>query len=194
MRGIPVFRYSTVFNVSQVDNPPEDTSASPELPDPVKRNEKVEEFINSTKADIRYVGNRAYFSPGLDYIQIPPLEAFTGTKTSSPTEAFYSTILHELTHWTGGGKRLNRENHNRFGDELYAKEELVAEIGAAFACAKLNITPELREDHIQYVSSWLKILKEDKRAIFTAAAAASRAVEYLESLQGQGTVTTAPLR
>ena len=110
-------------------------------------------------------------------------EAFTGSKTSSPTEAFYSTILHELCHWTGGKSRLNRDNHNRFGDEAYAAEELVAEIGAAFACATLHITPELREDHIQYVSSWLKILKEDKRAIFTAAAAASRAVEYLEGLQ-----------
>jgi antirestriction protein ArdC len=72
--------------------------------------------------------------------------------------------------------------HNRFGDEAYAGEELVAEIGAAFACATLNITPELREDHVQYVASWLKILKEDKKAIFTAAAAASRAVEYLEGL------------
>ena len=79
----------------------------------------------------------------------------------------------------GGESRLNRDNHNRFGDEVYAAEELVAEIGAAFACAQLGITPELRADHVQYVASWLKILKEDKRAIFTASAAATRAVEYL---------------
>ena len=191
VKEIPVFRYSTVFNITQVDNPPE--AAASKLSDPVNRNEAVEQFITSTKADIRYGGNRAFFSPGLDYIQIPPREAFIGTKTSSPTEAFYSTILHELCHWTGGEKRLDRENRNPFGDEAYAKEELVAEIGAAIACATLGITPELREDHIQYVSSWLKLLKQDKRAIFTAAARASRAVVYLENLQGQGTVTTTSL-
>ena len=188
VKSIPVFRYSTVFNVAQVDNAPEGAApASPPVVDPVNRSEAVEKFVTRTQADIRYGGNRAFFSPGSDFIQIPPREAFTGTKTSSPTEAFYSTILHELCHWTGGEKRLNRENHNRFGDELYAKEELVAEIGAAFACGKLHITPELRDDHIQYVSSWLKILKEDKRAIIHAASLAGRAVEYLESLQGQGT-------
>jgi antirestriction protein ArdC len=181
VKSIPVFRYSTVFNIAQVDNPP-DRPAPETLVNPI---ESVGKFIAATSADIRYGGNRAYFSPGADYIQIPPREAFTGSKTSSPTESFYSTILHELCHWTGGGKRLNREHHNRFGDELYAKEELVAEIGAAFACAKLSITPELRDDHVQYVSSWLKILKEDKKAIFTAAAAASRAVEYLEGLQAK---------
>jgi len=175
---IPIFRYSTVFNLSQVDNAPE-RPAPQTLVDPI---ETVEKFIAATAADIRYGGNRAYFSPGADYIQIPPRDAFTGSKTSSPTEAFYSTILHELCHWTGGKSRLNRDIHNRFGDETYAGEELVAEIGAAFACAKLSITPELRDDHVQYVASWLKILKEDKRAIFTAAAAASRAVEYLEGL------------
>ena len=179
VKSIPVFRYSTVFNIAQVDNAP-DRPAPPTLVNPI---ENVEKFIASTKADIRYGGNRAYFSPGADYIQIPPCEAFTGSKTSSPTEAFYSTILHELCHWTGGKSRLNRDNHNRFGTEAYAAEELVAEIGAAFACATLHITPELRDDHVQYVASWLKILKEDKRAIFTASAAASRAVEYLEGLQ-----------
>ena len=123
--------------------------------------------MSSTKA-LFSTGKTWLFSPGRDFIQVPQREAFTGTKTSSPTEAFYSTIVHELCHWTGGGKRLNRENHNTFGDELYANAELVAEIGAAIAYAKLMITPELREDHSQYVSSWLKILKEDKRAIFRA--------------------------
>ena len=180
VRTIPVFRHATVFNIAQVDNPPSDNPAPRTLVDPI---ENVEKFINATKADIRYGGNRAYFSPGADYIQMPVREAFTGSKTSSPTEAFYSTILHELCHWTGGESRLNRDNHNRFGDEAYAAEELVAEIGAAFACAELGITPELRADHVQYVASWLKILKEDKRAIFTASAAATRAVEYLAALQ-----------
>jgi antirestriction protein ArdC len=178
MKTIPVFHHSTVFNIAQVDNPPSVTTTPPIHPI-----EKVEQFINATKADIRYGGNRAYFSPSFDYIQMPKREAFTGTKTSSSTEAFYSTILHELCHWTGGTSRLNRDIANRFGEEGYAAEELVAEIGAAFACAELGITPELRDDHVQYVASWLKILKEDKRAIFTASAAAAHAVEYLQTLQ-----------
>lgn len=180
VKTIPVFRYSTVFNIAQVDNPPPVPPPPRALVNPI---EKAEEFINATKADIRYEGNRAYFSSAHDYIQIPKREAFIGTKTISPTEAFYSTVLHELCHWTGAKTRLNRDLNNRFGDEAYAAEELVAGIGEAFACAELGITPELREDHVQYVASWLKILKADKRAIFTAAAAASRAVEYLETLQ-----------
>jgi antirestriction protein ArdC len=180
LKTIPVFRYSTVFNIAQVDNPPPVPTPPTSLVNPI---EKAEEFIQATKADIRYGGNRAYFSPAQDYIQIPKREAFTGTKTISPTEAFYSTLLHELCHWTGAKTRLNRDMNNRFGDEAYAAEELVAGIGEAFACAELGITPELREDHVQYVASWLKILKEDKRAIFTASAAAARAVDYLETLQ-----------
>jgi antirestriction protein ArdC len=106
VKTIPVFRYSTVFNLTQADNPPPVTTTPR---DQVVANEEVEQFINATKADIRYGGNRAYFSPALDYIQMPTREAFTGSKTSSPTEAFYSTVLHELCHWTGGKSRLKRD-------------------------------------------------------------------------------------
>ena len=181
VKTIPVFRYSTVFNISQVDNPPQD--ASPTALPPVNPIVRAEQFISATGAEIRYGGDRAYFTPASDYVAVPEREAFVGTKTSSPTEAFYATVLHELCHWTGGEKRLNRQMGKRFGDGVYAAEELVAEIGASFACASLGVTPELRADHVQYVASWLKILKEDKRAIFTAAAEASRAVEFLEGLQ-----------
>jgi antirestriction protein ArdC len=180
VKTIPVFRYATVFNISQVDNPP---PPPPQTAPPVNPIANAEQFITATKADIRYGGNRAYYAPARDYVQIPECGAFVGTKTSSPTEAFYGVTLHELCHWTSHASRLNRETGKRFGDEAYAAEELIAEIGAAFACAKLGITPELRQDHIQYVASWLKVLKEDKRAIFTAASAASSAVEYLETLQ-----------
>ena len=179
VKKVPVLRHSIVFNITQVDNPPPVTTTTT----PVKPIETAEQFISSTKADIRYGGNSASYTPSEDYIRMPERVAFIGSKTSSPTETFYATILHELCHWTGNTKRLNRNIANRFGDEGYAAEELVAEIGAAIVCAELGISPELRADHIQYVSSWLKILKGDKRAIFTAAAAASRAVEYLEKLQ-----------
>ena len=105
------------------------------------------------------------------------------TATSSPTENFYSTLGHEITHWTSIEKRCNRQLGRRFGDDQYAMEELIAELGSAFLCAEHAITPSPRADHGQYLSHWLKVLRADKRAIFTAAAAASKAVTYLNSLQ-----------
>ena len=99
-------------------------------------------------------------------------------------EAYYGTLGHELIHWTGHGSRLDRQrNKDRFGSEAYAMEELVAEIGAAFLCADLALAPQIREDHAPYIAGWLKALKEDRRAIFTAAAAAQKAADYLHGLQ-----------
>jgi antirestriction protein ArdC len=99
-------------------------------------------------------------------------------------EAFYGTLAHEMTHWTRHESRLNRDfGQKRFGDAAYAVEELVAEIGAAFLCADLGITPETREHHAAYIASWLQVLKNDKRAIFTAASHAQKAADYLHSLQ-----------
>ena len=99
-------------------------------------------------------------------------------------EAYYATLAHELTHWTRHPSRLDRDfGRKRFGDEGYAIEELVAEMGSAFLCADLGITPEPREDHASYIANWLQVLKEDKRAVFTAASHASKAVDYLHSLQ-----------
>jgi antirestriction protein ArdC len=101
-----------------------------------------------------------------------------------PKESYYSTALHELTHWTKQDSRLQRDfSAKRFGDSGYAREELVAELGAAFLCAELGITPDIREDHAAYLGHWLKVLKEDKRAIFGAAAHAQRAADYLNTLQ-----------
>jgi antirestriction protein ArdC len=99
-------------------------------------------------------------------------------------EGYYATLVHELTHWSGGESRLNRDMSGRFKTAAYAAEELIAEMGAAFLCADLGITPDIREDHAAYLHSWLGVLKGDKKAIFTAAAHAQRAVDYLHSLQG----------
>jgi antirestriction protein ArdC len=100
------------------------------------------------------------------------------------SESYYATLTHETTHWTKHEKRLNRDfGRVVWGDEGYAKEELVAEIGSAFLCADLGITPEIREDHAAYIERWLKALKNDKKLIFTAAAHATRAVEFLKSKQ-----------
>jgi antirestriction protein ArdC len=112
---------------------------------------------------------------------MPQRASFTGSATSTATEAYYSTVLHELTHWTAPPHRCNRDLSGRFGSEAYAMEELVAELGAAFLCAELGITAEPRADHAQYLTHWLTVLKADKRAIFTAASKAAQASAFLES-------------
>ena len=117
---------------------------------------------------------------------MPPFESFRDA------ESHAATLAHELTHWTKHGKRLAREfGRKRWGDEGYAAEELVAELGAAFLCADLAITPEPRADHASYIASWLDVLKNDKRAIFTAAAHAQRAADYLHGLQQSAEATGA---
>lgn len=126
---------------------------------------------------------RAYFDPGSDYIAIPDKARFVGSPTSTATECYYSTLLHELVHWTGAEHRLNRTFGERFGDAAYAAEELVAELGAAFLCADLGVTNDPRPDHAAYVASWLKILRSDSRAIFTAASLSTAAVTYLHEKQ-----------
>ena len=128
--------------------------------------------------DIRSGGTRAYYAEGADYVQMPPFETFRDA------ESHAAVLAHELTHWTKHEKRLARDlGRSKWGDEGYAKEELVAELGAAFLSADLGITPEVRPDHAAYIASWLKVLKGDKRFVFTAAAQAQRAADYLHSLQ-----------
>jgi hypothetical protein len=125
---------------------------------------------------------RAYYAAGPDYVQMPPFETFRDA------ESYAAILLHELTHWTKHGKGLARDlGRKRFGDEGYAVEELVAELGAAFLCADLQLTPEVREDHATYIASWITVLKNEKRAIFSAAAHAQRAADYLHSLQPRQT-------
>lgn len=117
------------------------------------------------------------------YPHLPSREAFIGTKTSTPAESYFSTLCHELCHWTSPESRCHRQLGQRFGDQAYAIEELVAELGAAFLCADLRITGEPRADHAQYLASWLAVLKADKKAIFTAASKASEAAAFLAALQ-----------
>lgn len=171
-----VARASWVFNASQVDG-----YTVPGLPDlpPIAREANAEAFIAATGADIRHGGDMAYYRPSTDHIQMPDERLFTGSKLSSRTEDYYSVLGHELTHWSGADKRLNRLMKARFGDAAYAMEELVAELGAAFLCADLGITHTPRADHAAYIANWLQVLKSDKKAIFTAAAKASEAVQYL---------------
>ena len=178
-REIHFMKAYTVFNVEQVEGLPAHYYAKVEPRfTPPARIEHAEKFFAATGADIRHGGNQAYYAVSHDYVQVPPIEAFRDA------EAYYGTLSHELTHWTRHEKRLARDfGRKRFGDEGYAIEELVAELGAAFLSADLELTPEVRDDHASYVASWLKVLKDDKRAIFTAAAHAQRAVDFLHGLQ-----------
>jgi antirestriction protein ArdC len=180
-REIPFLKGYTVFNCEQIDGLPShyNAPAQPVL-DPLQRIAKAEQFFNHARADIRHGGNRAYYAISADYVQMPPFETFRDA------EAYYATLAHEMTHWTRHPSRLDREfGRKRWGDEGYAAEELVAELGSAFLSADLGITPEPREDHAAYIANWLKVLKDDKRAIFTAAAHAERAVRFLHGVQSE---------
>lgn len=174
-RAIPFLKAYTVFNVEQIDGLPDHYYArSNAAPNPDERIESAEQLFAATGAEIRHGGNSAFYTPSLDFIQMPDFEAFRSA------EGYYATLAHESTHWTRHESRLDRDfGRKRFGDEGYAREELVAELGAAFLCADLGLKLEDREDHAAYIGSWLKVLKNDKRAIFTAAAHAQKAADYL---------------
>jgi antirestriction protein ArdC len=178
---IPFLKTYTVFCADQCEGLPAHFYQLAELPkEKLARIEQADQFFANTQADIRTGGNKAYYAVAGDYVQMPPFETFRDA------ESHAATLAHELTHWTRHASRLNREfGRKRFGDEGYAMEELVAEIGSAFLCADLKITPEIREDHASYVANWLKVLKDDRRAIFTAASHASKAVDFLHGLQPQ---------
>jgi antirestriction protein ArdC len=178
-REIHFLKGYTVFNVEQIDGLPAQYTAIAEPPlDPVARIERAEAFFAATGAVIGHGGNRAFYRPATDSIQMPPFEAFRDA------ESYYATLAHETTHWTGHESRLPREfGSKRFGSEGYAMEELVAELGAAFLCADLDLTLEPRPDHAGYIAHWLNVLKADNRAIFTAASHAQRAADFVNGLQ-----------
>ncbi|NWH07869.1 MAG: DUF1738 domain-containing protein [Alphaproteobacteria bacterium] len=186
-RVIPFMKSYTVFNVEQIEGLPAHYYAKPEpVIDPAQRIDHAEAFFAATGANIRHGGGQAYYSGGTDHVQMPAFESFR-----SP-DAYYATLAHELTHWTKHKTRLDREfGRKRWGDEGYAREELVAELGAAFLCADLALTPETRTDHAAYIQSWMKVLKEDKRAIFSAAAHAQKAADFLHGLQTKTQVAAA---
>lgn len=173
-----VARASRVFNVAQVDGF-ELPAIEPTI-DRIDPCVAAEAFIASTGANITVAGERAFYNRGTDSITMPDRHRFVGTKTSTATEGWYSTLLHELTHWSGAETRCARTFGERFGDDAYAMEEMVAELGAAFLCGDLGITAEPRTDHADYIGHWLRILKGDRKAIFTAASAANKAAEYLK--------------
>lgn len=178
-KDIPLVRMSYVFNVAQVDNAPDRITNPATLTDRTLSLEGVDNFIAATGAVINHGGDRAFYTPSRDFIQMPERAQFKGD-TDIATQGYYATLLHELTHWTGHKSRLDRTKSTAFGSVDYAYEELIAELGAAFLCADLGISNEPREDHAHYLASWLQAMKSDSRMIFKAASAAEKACDMLK--------------
>lgn len=169
-----VARAFPLFNAQQIEG--YEAPPLPETPH-VERIQRAEEFFAALGAELRHGGVKAFYRPEDDYIQMPPFEAFF-----DPI-AYYSTLAHEATHWSGHKSRLDRDLKGRFGSESYAAEELIAELGAAFIAADLELAPDPRPENAAYIRSWLKVLREDNRAIFTASSHAQRAADFMHSLQ-----------
>lgn len=173
---IPMMREYTVFNVAQYDNLPDKiVNGKPmRVRNPDTRDDLADAFLACSGADIREGSGEAYFVPSQDFINLPGFAAFKGA------DHFYNAAFHELTHWTGHKPRLDRELSTRFGTDAYAAEELIAELGAAFLAAEFGFDGDVR--HAGYIETWIKLLKNDKRAFFTACSKAQKAADYLRGL------------
>jgi antirestriction protein ArdC len=172
---ISMLKTFVVFNEWQMEGLPraalQEQQSLPQLQD------AAQAFIKATGAYIRHGGDRAYYQQEGDLISLPPESTFE-------SRAYYiATALHETVHWSGAKHRLDRDLTGRFRTKSYAAEELVAELGAAFLCAHLNVEGKLR--HAEYIGHWIKLLKEDDRAVFTAASKASQAADYLRGFSEQ---------
>ena len=170
-QAIPFLKGFTVFNCDQCDELPHEIATAAPPPPQGLIEPRVEALIKATGIDFRIGGNRAFYAPAEDYVQVPPPQAYF-----EPIN-WHRTALHELGHATGHRSRLNRDQGGSYGTKKYAFEELVAELAAAFGCASLGIVPTVR--HSDYIGSWLEVLREDNRAIVRAASQASKAADYL---------------
>lgn len=169
-----ILKSYTVFNAEQVSG-----FEAPAMPVPKVFNNiaSIEALTVKSGVKLQFGGDRAYYSPSQDYVAMPHKLQFNNEAS------YYATLLHELAHWSGHKSRLDRDLSGRFGNEAYAAEELIAELSAAFLCARFNIAGELR--HSSYIASWLRVLKNDNKAIFKAAALAQKAADYLAGFAGE---------
>lgn len=169
----PMCKPFWLFNVAQIDGLPESFTAPAEVTAEFSPIEAAEKMLAASGATINHGFDGAFYAPSKDQICLPTRERFT------TPENYYATALHELTHWTGHESRLNRQFGKRFGDDAYAFEELVAELGAAFVVGHVGFVDATIENHAAYLESWLKVLKNDKTAIFTASKQASLAYDFI---------------
>jgi antirestriction protein ArdC len=177
-----LMRTYTVWNFDQLERKPTNYKEEQAVSDLSLQGDKYDflhSYIKNMGVDLRHGGNRAFYAVQPDYVQMPPAEQF------NDMEAYWAVLFHECVHWSGHGKRLNREFGKRFGDEAYATEELVAELGSAFLCATHGIRAQQNSgQHAAYIETWIKALKSDKRIIVAAAKHASKAAEFLDGAAG----------
>jgi len=175
-----VLKAYPVFNADQVDGLPERFHpATLELVEPEGREQELDAFFAAIPAELRHQGDEAYYEPLADRITMPPAHLFSGF------DHYYATLAHELSHWTGHTSRLDRDLRNRFGSEAYAAEELIAELSSAMLGAELGLPVAHLDNHASYIDHWLKLLRDDDRAILTAAAKAEEASSLLLKLGGR---------
>ncbi|WP_288806390.1 zincin-like metallopeptidase domain-containing protein [uncultured Novosphingobium sp.] len=177
-RFIRFLRHYIIYNADEIEGLPghyypRDIPPTPALLS--RRQQAIDAFFAPIPAQIRHGGDRAYFSPLRDYVQLPHPGSFRSA------DAYASVKAHELAHWTGGRARLDRTFGKRFGDAAYCVEELVAECTSAAICAELGLPSALHDSHASYISEWLRVLRADHTAIFTAAAKAEQAFNYLRA-------------
>lgn len=177
-REVAMMRYTAVFNVDQCDNLPDRVRLGPGNVGPANADHRealADDFIRATGADFREGCGKPCYIPSQDFITVPAWCDFH----SKPE--YYAAAFHELVHWTGHKSRLDRDLKSRFDKNEYAAEELIAEIGAAFLCAEFGLD-NAQDNQASYIDNWLKVLRSDKRAIFTAASKAQKAVDYMRGL------------
>ncbi|WP_239807429.1 ArdC family protein [Croceicoccus hydrothermalis] len=176
-----VLKAYPVFNADQVEGLPERFHPAPMLEDvePEGRQAELDAFFANIPAVLRHQGDQAYYEPVADRVTMPPASLFSGF------DHYYATLAHELSHWTGHASRLGRDLKNRFGSAAYAAEELVAELSSAMLGAELGLPVAHLDHHASYIEHWLGLLKQDDRAILTAAAKAEEASRLLLNLGGR---------
>ena len=176
-----VLKAYPVFNADQVEGLPErfHPAATLEVVEPEGRQAELDSFFASIPAVLRHQGDEAYYEPVADRVTMPPAHLFSGF------DHYYATLAHELSHWTGHASRLDRNLKNRFGSAAYAAEELIAELSSAMLGAELGLPVTHLDSHASYIEHWLKLLKQDDRAILTAAAKAEEASRLLLKLGGR---------
>ncbi|RIV79888.1 DUF1738 domain-containing protein [Aurantiacibacter xanthus] len=170
-----VLKAYPVFNADQVEGLPErfHPAATLEVVEPEGRQAELDSFFARIPAVLRHQGDEAYYEPVADRVTMPPAHLFSGF------DHYYATLAHELSHWTGHASRLDRNLKNRFGSATYAAEELIAELSSAMLGAELGLPVTHLDSHASYIEHWLKLLKQDDRAILTAAAKAEEASSLL---------------
>lgn len=176
-----VLKAYPVFNADQVEGLPErfHPAATLEVVEPEGRQAELDSFFARIPAVLRHQGDEAYYEPVADRVTMPPAHLFSGF------DHYYATLAHELSHWTGHASRLDRNLKNRFGSAAYAAEELIAELSSAMLGAELGLPVTHLDSHASYIEHWLKLLKQDDRAILTAAAKAEEASRLLLRLGGR---------